>query len=90
MLIYFEKERERENRGGAGREGERIPSRLCAVSTEPDARLKPTDREIVIWAKIKSQMLNQPSHPGIRPVVPFQFDGCGNRLPGLTLNLSLP
>ena len=29
------------------RERERIPSRLRAVSTEPDAGLEPTNREIV-------------------------------------------
>ena len=37
------------NRGGTEREGEgeRIPSRLHAVSTEPDAGLKPANREIM-------------------------------------------
>ena len=29
------------------REGERSPSRLCAASTEPDAGLELTDREIM-------------------------------------------
>ena len=38
-----ERERERER----GREGGRIPSRLCAVSTEPDAGLELTNCEIV-------------------------------------------
>ena len=34
--------------GGRGeRERERIPSRLCTVSVEPDAGLELTDREIV-------------------------------------------
>ena len=54
MFIYFERERERESAhmcvigGGTAREGERIPSRLCAVSTKPDAGLNLTNREIMI------------------------------------------
>ena len=43
--MYFE--REPVSRGGAEREGERIPSRLWAVSTEPDLGLEPTDHEIM-------------------------------------------
>ena len=35
------------SRGGAEREGERIPSRLCTVSVEPDAGLKPVNHEIM-------------------------------------------
>ena len=40
---------ERVGERGRGRErsGERIPSRLCAVSTEPNVGLKPTNREIM-------------------------------------------
>ena len=38
---------ERESRGGAEREGERIPSRLCAVSVELDAGIDPTNCEIM-------------------------------------------
>ena len=30
-----------------GRERERIPSRLCPVSTEPDGGLEPTNHEIM-------------------------------------------
>ena len=44
MFIYFEREegqRERE------RGGERIPSRLHAVSAEPDTGLESTNREIM-------------------------------------------
>ena len=45
MSINFETERKRESAsgGGAVREGERerIPSRLCTVSTEPDVGLEP-------------------------------------------------
>ena len=47
-----------------GREKERIPSRLHTTSTEPDARLELVNCEIMTWAKIYSQMLNQLSHPG--------------------------
>ena len=40
------------NGGGSDREGDRILSRLQAVSTEPDAGLKPRDREIVTCAEV--------------------------------------
>ena len=45
MFILREKERE----GGKGRDGwiEKIPSRLHAVSAEPDVGLDPTNREIM-------------------------------------------
>ena len=42
----------------------RIPSRLHALSAEPDMRLKPTNCEITTWAEIKSQMLNWLCLPG--------------------------
>ena len=56
LFIYFERVREQ----GRGRERgrERIPSRLRVVSTEPDAGHDPTNCEMTIWAKIKSQMLD--------------------------------
>ena len=59
-------EREHTSRGGAERrrEGERIPSSLCIVSTQPNVRLELTNCEIMTRAEIKSQMLNQLSHPG--------------------------
>ena len=45
MFIYFERERERSHactsRGGAEREGDRIPSRLPAVSAEFNTGLSP-------------------------------------------------
>ena len=52
VLFVFETEREREsmNRGGSEKEGDtesETGSGLRAVSTEPDAGLEPTDREIV-------------------------------------------
>ena len=46
------------------RERERIPSRLCSVRAEPNVGLEHTNREIMTSAKIKSQMLDQLSHPG--------------------------
>ena len=50
LFIEREKERERERMswGGAEREArEKIPSRLCTVSTEPDVGLKLIDHEIM-------------------------------------------
>ena len=46
------REKEKDSMSGGGgrereRERERIPSRLCIVSTEPDAGLKPMNREIM-------------------------------------------
>ena len=49
MFIYFEREREWVRGRERGRE--RIPSRLHTVSTEPDAGLEPTNREIMTWPK---------------------------------------
>ena len=49
MFIYFS-ERQSTSRGGAEREGDtesEAGCRLLAVSTEPDAGLEPTNREIV-------------------------------------------
>ena len=43
------------NRGGAEREGDtesETGSRLWVVSTEPDAGLELTDREIMTWAEV--------------------------------------
>ena len=57
-LFIFEREREREREivsiGGAEREGDtesEAGSRLQVVSTEPDAGLELTDREIMTWAE---------------------------------------
>ena len=56
MFIYFwDRERQSTNRGGAEREGDtesETGSRLWAVSTEPDAGLELTDREIMTWAEV--------------------------------------
>ena len=45
--LLRERERERESKGVAEREGERIPGRVCTISMEPDIRLEPTDCEIM-------------------------------------------
>ena len=75
MLVYFEREREREHtsRGGAERETERerIPSRLHAVSTEPDTGLSLTNCEIMPRAEIRSGVFNCPSHSGAPNVYLF-------------------
>ena len=49
-------------------ERERIPSRLWDVSTELNVGLELTNHEIMTWAEIKSQRLNQLSHPGTPPL----------------------
>ena len=51
MFVYFERERERERENalkvGRSKERQRIPSRLLAVSTEPDTGLGLMNREIM-------------------------------------------
>ena len=53
MFIYVERESERGrkkvSRGGAERGRERIPSRLHAVSAEPDLGLEPMNCESMTW-----------------------------------------
>ena len=44
--------------GGGTERGERIPSRLCVVSAEPDAGLDLTNHEIVTGAETKNLTLN--------------------------------
>ena len=54
-LLLRVRERQSMSRGGAERWGDtesEAGSRLWAVSTEPDAGLELTDREIVTWAKV--------------------------------------
>ena len=56
------------SREGTEREGERIPSKLHAVSTEPtpppNTGLDLINSDIMTGAEIKSQTLNWLSHPG--------------------------
>ena len=66
-LVYLfwrrESVRARTCQQGRGRERgrQRIPSRLQAVSAEPDTGPSPTNWEIMTWAEIKSQtQLNEP------------------------------
>ena len=48
LFIYFERDRDSTSRRRTERgERERIPSRFRAVSTEPDAGLELTNREIM-------------------------------------------
>ena len=48
LFIYFERVRERENTGeGRTEREERIPSRLCTVSTEPNTGLHLTNSKIM-------------------------------------------
>ena len=49
---------EREHKQGRAETGERIPSRLHAVTTEPIVGLEPTNLEIITSAAIKSWRLN--------------------------------
>ena len=70
-FIYFERERERERErrereyvSTKATERERIPSRLWAVTTEPDAGFNLTNQEVMTWVEIKSWTLNRLSHPG--------------------------
>ena len=88
FLVYFfilrERKRERERAPAWGRgierETKRIPSRLCTVTTEPDAGLAFTNCKIVTWAEIKSWTLHWWNHPG----APFPFSFGGFRSTSLT------
>ena len=71
LFIYFE--RDRVSGGGAERGRERIPGRLHTVSAEPNVGLELRNCKIMTEAKIKSQVLNQLSHPGA-PEEAFYLD----------------
>ena len=65
MFIYFW-ERESESREGTEKEGDtesEAGSRLPAVSTEPDAGLELTTREITTWAEVDAQWTEPPRCP---------------------------
>ena len=47
IYLFIVRERESVRRAGAETEGERTPSRLCTVSTEPDVGLELTNHEIM-------------------------------------------
>ena len=59
-----EREGEQERGTETQRQRERIPRRLRAISSEPDAGLDPMNREIMTWAEIKSRTLSRLSCPG--------------------------
>ena len=65
-FILFLRETETAQVGERQRERgkERIPSRLHAASTEPNAGLELMNCEIMTWVETKSQMLSWLSHPG--------------------------
>ena len=55
VFYFWDRERQSMNGGGAERDGDtesEAGSRLWAISKEPDAGLKLTDREIVTWAEV--------------------------------------
>ena len=55
----------RESRGGAERqeETESQAGSIHALNPEPDAGLKPTNREIMTWAEVRRQLTEPPRHP---------------------------
>ena len=53
-----------------GEERERENPKQALSSAKPDTGLKLMNRGIMTWAKIKSRMLNQLSHPGT-PIIEF-------------------
>ena len=72
------REKSRESAWGRGRErgGERIASRLHAVSAEPNVELKLTNCEIMTGTKV----LNRLSHPGAPPkMLIFERESKGQR-----------
>ena len=73
LFIYFERETECTSERGAEREGERILSRLCSVSSEPDVGLRFTNHEIMNPAENKSQTLTRLKHPGTPKYISFNI-----------------
>ena len=65
LFIWRDRERERENTWGIGREKgrEKILSRLHVISTKPKVEVDLMNQEIMTWTEIKSRLLNQLSHP---------------------------
>ena len=71
VYLFILRENEDTGEGQRERGRERIQSKLHVASTEPDTGLKPTNHEIMIWAKTESQTLNWLSHPGTPAVYSF-------------------
>ena len=66
FIYFWDRERQSMNGGGAEREGDtesETGSRLRAISPEPNAGLKLTDREIVTWLKSDAQPTAPPRRP---------------------------
>ena len=72
-FIYLFWERQSTRVGEAERGRDRIPSRPCTISTEPDAGLELTNCEIMTSAKIKSPTLNQLHHSCTPPRLFFKY-----------------
>ena len=55
--------------GGVERKGQRIRSRLCADSSEPDVGLELTNCEIMTWMKLDTQLTEPARQQGdaVRP-----------------------
>ena len=72
-FLFILRERKSVHQKGRGRERgrERIPNRLCTVSTEPDMGLCLMNYEIMTWAETKSLDLNHLSRSGAPRVPPF-------------------
>ena len=65
LFIYFEREKELKWDKGREREGEsQADPSSPPIIAELRVGLDPKNREIMSWAEIKSQALNQLSHPG--------------------------
>ena len=73
IYLFWEREHEWAQAGEGQKEGDGIPSRLCAISTEPDVGLEPTNCEIMTWAKIKCQTRHRLSLPDAPGVVKFML-----------------
>ena len=80
LFIWCRGESARVGAGSSERRRTRIPSRLYAVSMEPDMGPHLMKHEIMTWAEIKNRTLNALSHPGAPLPVPFyqQFNMLGH------------
>ena len=73
-VYFWDRERQSVNRWGAEREGDtesETGSRLWAVSTEPDAGLELTDREIMTWAEV-GRLTDQATQAPLQLIILFE------------------
>ena len=68
-VCVWQRERQRDRETEREGQRERIPSRLCTVSVASNVELELTNCEIMTWAEIKSQTLNQLSHPDFKEIL---------------------